>query len=143
MAIYTYRCSHCGKVAEVIQSIKSYCEHPQVPDCGNDCPVPMERMLTPVMTNMDVAPWGAYKSPIDGEVIDSRAKRNEHMAKHGVVMYDEIKPDIERNRKAIAKQAAIQRREDIIEAVKQTSAGHKPVLEVADKAVHDFIAETS
>lgn len=107
-----------------------------VPDC---CSIPMERMLTPILTNMDTAPWAAYKSPIDGSVIDSRAKRNEHMAKHGVVLYDEIKSDFERNRKRIAKESEIERRTDIVEGVKKAQAGYKPQVEVATKAEHEFI----
>lgn len=135
MAIYAYRCPQCSKEAEVIQSIKEYSVARRVPDCHG----PMERMLTPVMTNMDTAPWAAYRSPIDGTVIDSRAKRNEHMARHGVVPFDEIKPDIERNRKMLAKQQVAERKADLVESVKMVEAGHKPVLEVADKAVHDAL----
>lgn len=136
MAIYTYHCPECHKRAEVVQSIKAYCVAPDKPVC---CDGPMERYLTPVMTNMDTAPWDAYKSPIDGTVIDSRAKRNEHMAKHDVVMFDEVKPDVERARKRIAKEQATERRTDIIESVKMAQAGHKPRLEVADQAVHQFL----
>ena len=139
MAIYTYVCPNCKGHGEVVQSIKAYCVKPVIPDCG-DCDVPMVRRLTPVMVTLDTAPWAAYQSPIDGAAIDSRAKRNEHMAKHGVVMYDDIQPDVERNKKAMLKQVAVERRTDLVESVRQVDAGHKPVLEVADKSVHDFIA---
>ena len=137
MAIYTYHCPICYRKAEVVQSIKDYCVAPRKPVCCEN--QHMERYLTPVMTNMDTAPWDAYKSPIDGTVIDSRAKRNEHMAKHDVVMFDEIKPDVERARKRIAKEQEVERRNDIIESVQQVYAGHKPQLEVADQAVHQFL----
>ncbi len=137
MAIYTYQCKACGGKGEVVQSIKSYCEKPDVPEC---CDTPMERYLTKTMVSFDTAPWGAYQSPIDGQVIDSRAKRNEHMAKHGVVMYDDIKPDVERNRKTIEEQVAVERRNDIIESVQQVQAGYvPPKLEVADQSTQEFV----
>lgn len=88
----------------------------------------MERRLTAPLVNFDTAPWAAYQSPIDGEVIDSRTKRNEHMAKHGVVMYDEIKPDIERNRKRVMQEAVADIKQDMIEAVHMLDAGYKPAI---------------
>jgi hypothetical protein len=148
MAIYTYRCGKCGREEEVVQSISSYCVSPNIPDC--DCPtrdairesietgrphidvlvtIQMERRLTSPLLTFDTAPWSAYQSPIDGEVIDSRAKRNEHMARHGVVMYDDVKPDFERNRKRIAAEAAAERKKDLIEGMHKVEAGYKPVLE--------------
>lgn len=129
MAIYTYRCKQCGWATEVVQSIKSYCEHPHVPVClGDVSHGKMERYLTPTLVSFDTAPWAAYRSPIDGEVIDSRAKRNEHMAKHGVVMYDDLKPDFERNRKRIMKEAVADVKQDMIEAVHMLEAGYKPQI---------------
>jgi hypothetical protein len=111
MAIYTYRCRECGKTAEVIQSIKSYCVAPEVPECfciqesyERECAASgmaqvdilmstkMERYFTVPLVTFDTPPWAAYKSPIDNSVITSKAERNEHMAKHGVVLYDDIAP---------------------------------------------------
>lgn len=139
MAIYTYQCLVCGGKGEVVQSISSYCVKPEVPEC---CETPMERYLTPVMTTFDTAPWSAYKSPIDGEVIDSRAKRNEHMAKHGVVPFEEVKPDFARAQARIKKEQAVERRNDIVEAVQMAQAGQITKAEVADKAVHEYLAAT-
>lgn len=122
MAIYTYRCMQCDRKAEVIQSIRSYCEAPQIPLCHG----PMERYLTKPLVTFDTAPWASYKSPIDGSVITSRREQNEHMARHGVVLLDDIKPDIERNRKHLEKTRAAQLKNDVIEAVKKVEAGYKP-----------------
>src|SRR5688572_29490547 len=92
----------CDFRDEVIQSIKSYCEAPHVPVCVRDpSHAKMERYFTVPLVTFDVAPWAAYQSPIDGDFITSKAERNEHMAKHGVVLYEDIAPDIERNRKRI------------------------------------------
>jgi predicted nucleic acid-binding Zn ribbon protein len=122
MAIYTWRCTFCSQKAETVQSIKAYCERPHVPECPA-CKVSMERYLTPTLVSFDTAPWAAYQSPIDGEVIDSRAKRNEHMAKHGVVMFDDIKPDVERNKKRILAEQKQELRNDVIEGLKMAEAG--------------------
>jgi putative FmdB family regulatory protein len=123
MAIYPYRCKECGRQEEVVQSIASYCESPNVPSCHG----PMERFITAPMFSIDIAPWAAYRSPIDGTVITSRAERNEHMARHGVVLYDDIAPDIERNRKDIAKKAVADIKQDVIEAThKVLDHGYKP-----------------
>lgn len=132
MAIYTYRCGECGADREVVQSIASYCEKPNVPECHG----PMERYLTAPLVSFDTAPWAAYQSPIDGEVIDSRAKRNEHMAKHGVVLFDEIKPDFERARKAAAEAHKKDLREDLIAAThKVLDHNYKPQVESVDNIV--------
>lgn len=146
MAIYTYRCRECGREEEVVQSISSYCVAPNVPVCpGGDLAEahipcrdwhgPMERRLVATMVAFDTAPWAAYQSPIDGQVIDSRAKRNEHMAKHGVVPYDELKPDFERNRKRIAEEARVGLKDDLIVATNRVADGYKPVVETTDKFI--------
>jgi hypothetical protein len=135
----------CAKTAEVWQSIKAYCEKPEVPNCEcemeryhRECAAsgmavvdvlfwtPMERYFTPPMVTFDVAPWAAYKSPIDNSVITSKAERNEHMAKHGVVLYDDIAPDIERNRKRIQAEMTADIKSDMVEAIHMVEAGHKP-----------------
>lgn len=123
MAIYTYRCGICGKRSEVYQSIKAYCESPDVPVC---CGSPSARFLTAPLVSFDTAPWAAYQSPIDGTVIDSRSKRNEHMARHGVVMFDEIEPDIDRNRRRIVEDTSRGLKEEVIAATQMVESGHKP-----------------
>lgn len=137
MAIYTYCCQQCLQKSEVVQSIKEYSVKPDVPQCK--CGQTMERYLTPPMMNIDIAPWASYKSPIDGQVIDSRAKRHEHMAKHGVVMFDEIKPDIERAQRRIVAEQAAERRSDIVDSIHMANAGQIIKPEVADKDVHTYL----
>lgn len=88
----------------------------------------MERYLTKPLITFDTAPWESYRSPIDGTVITSRKERNEHMARHGVVMADEIAPDVERNRKRIEAERQASIKSDIVEAVQKVEAGHKPVI---------------
>lgn len=124
MAIYTYWCRECGSQAEVYQSISAYSIAPDVPICS--CHKPMERRITAPMLALDIAPWAAYQSPIDGEIIDSKSKRNEHMARHGVVMFDEIAPDIERNKARMAQAAVADLKDDLVAAVHKVEAGHKP-----------------
>lgn len=123
MAIYTYRCAQCGRTAEVIQSIRSYCEKPDIPHCDGGL---MQRYFTKPLVTFDTPPWAAYVSPIDGSTITSRREQNEHMARHGVVLLDDIKPDIERNRKRIQQEAAQERKKDVIESIKKVEAGYKP-----------------
>lgn len=122
MAIYPYKCLECGKTEEVVQSIASYSEAPKRPTCcfGAD----MVRVITAPMVSADLQT--PYVSPLDGSVISSRAQQKEHMEKHGVVHYDEIAPDFERNRKA--KQAAMMAgiKEDLIESMHRVEQGHKP-----------------
>lgn len=122
MAIYSYKCVECGKGQEVWQSISSYSVAPKVPECHG----PMRRELTFPMVTFDTAPWAAFRSPIDGAVITSRAERNEHMAKHGVVPYDEVAPDFERKRKERQKAATADLKDDLIAAVHKVEAGYKP-----------------
>jgi hypothetical protein len=136
MAIYTYRCPVCDRREEVVQSISSYCVSPRIPTCRHpakdvglnelDFAVPMERYLTPCLFSCDATSFGAFKSMIDGEVIDSRSKQKEHMSKHGVVLFDDIAPDIERNKKAIQEERRKTIKGDLVEAVHKLEAGHKP-----------------
>lgn len=131
MAIYTYRCVECDRREEVVQSISSYSVKPNVPECHGK----MERYLTSVMVSFDVAPWGAFISPIDGEVIDSKTKRNEHMAKHGVVPFEEVAPDIARNRKRIEEQAVADIKADLVEATHKVEQGYKPRVESVEAII--------
>jgi hypothetical protein len=132
MAIYTWKCPACSREETTVQSIKSYCERPNKPICRSNSDhnraVEMERRLTAPMVTFDTAPWASYVSPIDGSVITSRRERNEHMAKHGVVMYDEIKPDIERNAQLRRQAAFADIKEDLIAATNRVESGYKPVV---------------
>lgn len=131
MAIYTYRCKECGRTAEVVQSIRSYCEQPRVPYCDGDIYHDgglMERYLTGVMITFDHAPWAAYRSPIDGQPITSRAEQREHMAKHGVALFEDVKPDIERNRKRIVEEQKKEIKKDLVESLQKVEAGYEPTI---------------
>lgn len=132
MAIYPYKCDKCGKEQEVVQSIASYSKQPLVPRC---CSEAMRRVMTSPLVTFDTAPWGAYVSPIDGSVIDSRSKRDEHMARHGVVPFDEIAPDVERNRKRLEKEAFADMKKEVVEATARVESGYKPEVASIDQIV--------
>lgn len=124
MAIYPYRCLECGRTEEVVQSIASYSKSPQRPQCcfhGD-----MIRVITAPMTAPDLQ--SSYVSPIDGSLISSRAQQREHMMRHGVVHYNEIAPDIDRNRKARQAAAVADIKDDLAEAFHRVEAGHKPQI---------------
>lgn len=124
MAIYPYRCLECGKVEEVVQSIASYSESPRIPECCFK--KEMVRVLTMPMVAADFQ--SSFVSPIDGTVISSRQQQREHMTKHGVVHYDEIAPDIARNKKALQEKVKVGVKEDLVEAMHRVEAGYKPVV---------------
>lgn len=124
MAIYPYKCRECGKTEEVVQSISSYSKLPRIPICADHGA--MFRVYTAPMVAPDMQ--SGYVSPIDGSIIGSRAQQREHMNRHGVVHYEEIKPDIERNRIARQKAAIADIKNDMIEAIHKVEAGHKPQI---------------
>jgi NAD-dependent SIR2 family protein deacetylase len=124
MAIYPYRCLECGKSEEVVQSISSYSASPQVPVCCFNAG--MARVITAPMVSADLQ--SPYVSPLDGTLICSRQQQREHMVKHGVVHFNEIAPDFERNRIHRAKQAVADIKSDLIDAVHKVDAGHKPQI---------------
>ena len=130
MAIYTYRCPVCDRREEVVQSIASYCERPDVPSCpgaSNTMPHgPMERYLTPTLFTCDATNFPAFKSTIDGEVISSRSQQKEHMSKHGVVLFDDMKGEFEQKRKEIQKSFTADLKTDLVESIHKLDAGHKP-----------------
>lgn len=132
MAIYTYRCPVCDRREEVVQSIASYCEAPRVPTCkhsgadGLVRPMAMERYLTPTLFTCDATNFPAFKSTIDGEVIASRSQQKEHMAKHGVVLFDDMKGEFEAKRKEIQKSFTADLKTDLVESIHKLDAGHKP-----------------
>lgn len=123
MAIYPYICDGCGKNEEVIQSITSYIEQPRIPDC---CEVKMRRVFTPLLMSMDFEP---FVSTIDGTIINSRSDRREHMSRHGVVPFDDIAPDITRNKKYMQDSFKKDVKSDILEAVHKVESGYNPRIE--------------
>jgi hypothetical protein len=86
----------------------------------------MARVITVPMVAQDLQ--SSYVSPIDGSVISSRSQQREHMVKHGVVHYQEIAPDIERNRKARQAAAVADIKDDLIDALHRVEAGQKPII---------------
>lgn len=133
MAIYTYMCATCGKQDEVVQSISSYCVTPIRPVCEGHGE--MERRLTKPMVAFDMPNWGGYISPLDGSFIGSRQQQKEHMEAHQVVHYDDIAPDVARNRARIIKEQEAAIKNDLVEAVHRVEAGHKPIVESVDAIV--------
>ena len=130
MAIYPYKCVGCGHEQEVYQSIASYSVTPNRPIC---CGQPMERKITLVLAAVDRQQ--AYVSPLDGSVIDSREKERQHMSKHGVVHFDEIAPDFERNKKRRLAETKVSLKQDLIESVHKVEAGYRPQVETVDHIV--------
>lgn len=124
MAIYPYKCLECGRTEEVIQSIASYSEAPKRPTCCFGAG--MLRVITAPMTSVDLQ--SPYVSPIDGSVITSRAQQKEHMLKHGVVHFNEIAPDFERNRKARQAAMTADLKQDLVESMHRVEQGHKPQI---------------
>jgi len=123
MAIYPYKCGGCGAAQEEIQSISSYVAAPRIPTC---CGGPMMRVFTVPMVSCDhIQP---FKSPIDGEVISSRSQQHEHMARHEVVLYDDIAPDIERNRARLLREASEGIADDIAESFHKLEGGFVPTI---------------
>lgn len=125
MALYPYKCQGCGHEEVVWQSISSYCESPKVPVCTPGvCEGPMVRVITlPMIKTDEIAP---FMSTIDGEMITSKSQQREHMAKHGVVLFDDIAPEIEQKRRAREKAAVADIKDDIVASVHMLEAGHKP-----------------
>lgn len=123
MAIYPYKCEKCGLYEEVVQSISSYCEKPSIPSCSEHGL--MGRFFTVPMMAVDIQEH--YLSPLDGKTfVTSRTQEREHMARHGVVKFDDIAPDFERNRKAQQEEMAKGLKSAIIESVQKVEAGYKP-----------------
>jgi hypothetical protein len=126
MAIYPYKCRQCGKTEEVVQSIASYCKDPIRPE---HCLKVMDRVFTVPMVAPDTLWNKQFVSHVDGSVITSRSELREHNARNGVVNYDDVKDEIPAKRKEIAKQAEVQRKSDIVEALHMVDAGYKPQVD--------------
>lgn len=125
MALYPYKCQGCGHEEVVWQSISSYCQAPKVPNCPSHL-LPMVRMITlPMIKTDEIAP---FVSTLDGSMITSKSQQREHMAKHGVVLFDDIAPEIEQKRVAREKAAVADIKDDIIASCHMLEAGHKPEI---------------
>jgi hypothetical protein len=91
----------------------------------------MVRVITlPMIKTDEITP---FASTIDGTMITSKSQQREHMDKHGVVLFDDIAPDIENKRKAREKAAVADIKDDIVDSLHMLEAGHKPnVIPEAD-----------
>lgn len=124
MALYPYKCQGCGHEEVVWQSISSYCQAPNVPACV--CEGAMVRVITlPMIKTDEIVP---FMSTVDGTMITSKSQQREHMAKHGVVLFDDIAPEIEQKRVAREKAAVADIKDDIIASCHMLEAGHKPQI---------------
>ena len=124
MALYPYKCQGCGHEEVVWQSISSYCQAPKVPVCA--CKKDMVRLITlPMIKTDEIVP---FMSTLDGSMITSKSQQREHMAKHGVVLFDDIAPEIEQKRVAREKAAVADIKDDIIASCHMLEAGHKPQI---------------
>lgn len=131
--IYPYKCPGCGATKEVWQRLSDYTLSPNIPE---HCGVKSQRVFTVPMVAPDLQ--SPFKSHIDGSMISSRAEQKEHMARHGVVLYDDIAPDLPRKRaEAVAAQFA-DVKEDINEAINKVVQGYEPAQLTVDGSVEDI-----
>jgi hypothetical protein len=124
VAIYPYKCSGCGDTKEVVQSIASYSISPVRPQC---CAGEMARVFTVPMIAPDMP---AFVSHVDGTVINSRSEHREYLKRTGMVMYDEIAPDLPRRRQETIDAGFKDLKDDVAEAVLKLEQGYKPRQEV-------------
>jgi hypothetical protein len=76
MPIYATKCAVCGHAQDVYLPVARYKELPD--HCGQM----VERVITAPYVTPDLAP---FRSPVNGEVINSRSDRREHMKRHNLV----------------------------------------------------------
>jgi putative FmdB family regulatory protein len=91
MPTYDYRCSQCGNLEEVIQSMREYGANPAIPEC---CGHAMERHFSGAMGHaMFNAQHGDRHydgmQATDGTPIDSRSKHREYMKRKGLTTIDD------------------------------------------------------
>lgn len=134
--IYPYKCSKCGAVEDVWQSLSDYCAAPRIPE---HCDGKMDRVFTVPMVAPDYVP---FVSHVDGSVINSRSSHREHMARHGLMLHDDVQADLPAKRKAVTEAHFATLKEDIHEAVAMVQQGYKPEQAVA-KVTGDAPADWS
>ncbi len=118
--IYPYRCQTCGASREVWQRLKDYEAGPEIPDCHGK----MQRVFTVPMVQTDYQ--APFVSHIDGEVISSKSQQREHMAKHGVVLYDDFAADLPSKRAAVLEAGFAGLKDEINEAITMVEQGFVP-----------------
>ena len=119
--IYPYKCAGCGATQDVHQRLAAYIASPAVPmHCGS----PMQRVFTVPMMAADYQT--PFVSHIDGTVINSRSQQREHMARHGVVLYDDFVSELPAKRAAVQAEAVKDIKSDIDEAITKVVQGYVP-----------------
>lgn len=83
----------------------------------------MQRVFTVPMMAADYQP---FISHLDGSVINSRSQQREHMAKHGVVLYDDFVSELPAKRAAVAAGMVAEVKQDIHDAMTKVGQGYKP-----------------
>lgn len=83
----------------------------------------MQRVYTVPMVAADYQP---FVSHIDGTVINSRSQQREHMARHGVVLYDDFASELPAKRAAVEAAAIKDIKSDIHEAITKVVDGYVP-----------------
>ncbi len=91
--IYEYLCNSCEKVHEIVMRLSEY-GTPQYCTCGAAEPMQKVILTAPMgFVQQDIH----YQSPVTGEVITSKAKRDQDLAKHNCIEYDPgMKQDYQR-----------------------------------------------
>lgn len=84
MPIYAMTCDSCGKEEDIYRSIAKM--NDDLPHC---CGEQMRRKICAPFVQADLP---AYKSMVDGSMIDSRTKHKEHLKRHGMVEIGNEKP---------------------------------------------------
>lgn len=123
--IYPYKCPGCGATEDVHQRLADYVASPRIPE---HCGVAMNRVFTVPMMAADYQP---FVSHIDGSIINSRSEQKEHMARHGVVLYDDFVSELPRKRAAVAAEAVAEIKQDIHDAMTKVGQGYEPIQTMA------------
>ena len=94
MPTYDYRCPTCGATDARVQSIRAYCECPEVPLCGLHGAMQRHLTVVPAMSGLANALAGdrhydGLRAP-DGTDISSRTKHREYMKSRGLTTTDDF-----------------------------------------------------
>lgn len=76
MPIYSVRCAECGDTQDIFRPLAQYRDLPE--HCGKT----VQRVITAPYFAPDIS---AFKSIVDGSVINSRSDRREHMKRHNLI----------------------------------------------------------
>jgi hypothetical protein len=96
----------------------------------------MHRHYTPPMLAPDYQP---FVSHVDGSVINSRSAHREHMARHNLVLHDDVAADLPAKRRAVIEAGFADIKDDVHEAIMKVEQGYKPEVAVATVTESDGI----